>query len=1132
MDVDQTLMGQDDKKRERPWTTDEIRKNSANWTLAGDVGLYNLLTEISQNIISRTHEVENAVDSLVYRTKMANAKVCNVINDFHMLSNLQFVENRVYDEEIQESKPETKTPEKTKEQKEAEMLPKIVKAVELGLQVLDQAFNKIHVNEISDSEDEDISSDGRTILEPKDPYENRPLPFIIGSEEFNNNDYAGLQDLLEEDVEYSAEIESSVSDTDETTTDEEEPLPLDEDQFTGRQNQQKQTQSDSDRFSSSEESELFGSEKGENGFISDSSFDSKLKDNTATQRQDEKARVDGKESKQNSISTTQSKINLPQVLPVPKMQEKKKISDDLFANDDEASDEESPFRKKTGLFSSGIKFDDEDEKDIFESDLFGEKPKETKKLPESPQSTPVAKKKSVKKEKEEPVLFGNDEDSDEDIFNTLMKTKSSSVAKENKISKQNSSEKADSSSTPSSAPSTKPSGNAFDFMGGGNSDSLFGDESDGDDLFSSKKTTKKFAFEASQDDDDDLFGLASKSSKKTEVTESKKPEEKKSLFEKSEVDKPYKKMGTPLPGLVPSKTKESKTEEPTKSQSSYQRIGQPLPGLVPKKSDNIFEDTSSTQKESPSLLSKKTKDSLFDDSDSSEQEDKFPTTPVKQVLPKKKDISLFDDEPDDDDIFSQVPKKLMSPGESPSLINKSEKSQFSDLQDKPASSVKPQKKDNAPSLFSDDEDDVFKQEVKSKQTTVSKTKTLSLFEESDNFDLFSPKPDVKKQVTAAPIQVKKDIKEEIVSKVADETDSVPVTKPVAQTVKDDIFSSVPDHGEGSFATEARSAPRSLQAEATAPSEALSVGFDAPADSSKTLHVLSKDRARVSVKRRKPTKKGRLAALENSEKDTPSQVAASPPTTSTSSAPEDDLFSEKQSTPSTQSPSLSYKTQEKKKMDLMSQLMSEAAKTKIGKRPPATVEDEDDIDIFAEALNKDRTKSRGFSFNTPIESVLASDSKAEEKKDEKSPAVDLLNSEDADNDDFFAEPSFKNAQRDFRSSFSHKNSILNMDDDDDDLFSTVQTSTLPKPKTDPPENDIFADDSDIFADIEKEKYEMFPSHIYDDEGDDIFSNVDPLISDKISSSSTKPSSSGIVKKESEKKPVDIFEDPLSGLLGDD
>lgn len=57
---------------------------------------------------------------------------------------------------------------------------------------------------------------------------------------------------------------------------------------------------------------------------------------------------------------------------------------------------------------------------------------------------------------------------------------------------QDSSEKADTLSTPSSAPSTKPSGNAFDFVtgGGGNSDSLFGDDSDGDDLFSSKKSQR------------------------------------------------------------------------------------------------------------------------------------------------------------------------------------------------------------------------------------------------------------------------------------------------------------------------------------------------------------------------------------------------------------------------------------------------------------------------------------------------------------------------------------------------------------------------------------------------------------------------------------------------------------------
>lgn len=56
------------------------------------------------------------------------------------------------------------------------------------------------------------------------------------------------------------------------------------------------------------------------------------------------------------------------------------------------------------------------------------------------------------------------------------------------MSPQDVSEKTDTASTPSSALSIKSSGNAFDFTTGeSGADNLFGDESDADDLFSSKK---------------------------------------------------------------------------------------------------------------------------------------------------------------------------------------------------------------------------------------------------------------------------------------------------------------------------------------------------------------------------------------------------------------------------------------------------------------------------------------------------------------------------------------------------------------------------------------------------------------------------------------------------------------------
>ncbi|KAG8192513.1 hypothetical protein JTE90_018033 [Oedothorax gibbosus] len=1130
MEVDQNFI-QDDKKWDRPWTTEEIRKNSTNWTLAGDVGLFNLLTEFSQNIISRTHEVENAVDSLVHRTKMAGSKINNVINDFHMLSNLQFVENRVYDEEVQETKPETKPPEKTKEQKEAEMLPKIIKAVELGLSVLDQAFNKISVSELSDSDDEELSSEGRMILEPKDPYESRPLPFIIGSDEFQNSDYAGLQDLLDEDVDVSAEVESSISDSDETSTDEEEPLPLDKGKVTEWNHQQ--APSESDKYSSSEESELFGLGKEENGSISGSSFDSRVKGDKSIQPVNEDARSIGKESRTSSVSAKQSKPSMVQVLPVEKKPSKKKESSDLFANDDDVSDDDSPFRKKTGLFTSDIRFDDD--KDMFAGgDLFGETTKEVKKEVRTSKPQPARKSsvETVVKKKNEPDLFGNEEDSDDDIFSTIAKTKAPSISKETKsfmkigqalpgltstkskdsisesnkekTSPQDISEKTDTASTPSSALSIKSSGNAFDFTTGeSGADNLFRDESDADDLFSSKKPLKKFDFSTEPDDEDDLFGLInSATSKKPQVSLDKKPDSgkssslfeestevdnKPSLFEEStEVKKSYTKMGTPLPGLTSTKPKDALFEE-KKPEKLHQKIGQPLPGLT----------------------SKKPKDALFDDSDSSEQEDKFPVSSVKPIPPaeKKKEISLFDDDVDDD-IFSQVPKKLMSPGESPSLINKSEKSQFDKLQseEKNKPPIKSEKKSNSTSLFSDDDD--FEKDFISKPSALGKQKPKesSLFEDSDNFDLFSPKTEAKKAVTKPSLQIEKGTPE---NRVPDETDGISSSKPVK------VENNIPTVESLSNSTKSPKTEEKLPSTQTSSDLSSGIDLDIPPDTTSTLLVMNKDRAKIAAKRRKPTKKGRQAALASNDSENPALDTASPP------VKEDSLFSEAAKEPSSneEPPSITHKSQEKKKMNLMSQLMNEAAAKNFGKKTsPQPKEEEDEVDIFAEVGNKDRTKSRGFSFHSPIESAVPPPDKENGTKE----ATSVWDEDDDDNEDFFSEPSFKN----FRSSFSHKDSVLNLDDDDDDLFSSAKTNVLPKSKLESSDTDIFADESDIFADVQKEKYEMFPSHVYDNEDDDdIFSSTQPA-----SSSASKASNATLVKK-AEKKPVNVFEDPLTGLLGD-
>ncbi|KFM82244.1 hypothetical protein X975_15470, partial [Stegodyphus mimosarum] len=335
------------------------------------------------------------------------------------------------------------------------------------------------------------------------------------------------------------------------------------------------------------------------------------------------------------------------------------------------------------------------------------------------------------------------------------------------------------------------------------------------------------------------------------------------------------------------------------------------------------------------------------------------------------------------------------------------------------------------------------------------------------------------------------------------------------------------------------------------------GFDVPADSSRTLNVINKDRAKITAKRRKPTKKGRLAALESSDKENINTNSTLTDSEDMKSS-KDDLFSDskdKTSSSETTSP-MSYKIQEKKKMNLMSQLISEVATTKIGKRHSP-----DKADNIVEASKRDQTEKDDFSFLSPVKDSFDS-SFASKMKENKSNVLNLesddddffagpslkikdsfdsgfpskkkdddesnvLNVESNDNDDFFAEPSFKN----FRSSISHKDSVLDLDDDDDDdLFSAVKTTVLPKVEKDEESDDIFADESDIFADVQKEKYEMFPTLLYD-EDDDIFGNMDQQDSGK-TLSGPKIIASTSSKKEVEKKQVNIFEDPLTGLLGDD
>ncbi|XP_034993539.1 WASH complex subunit 2A isoform X3 [Zootoca vivipara] len=344
---------------ERAWSLEEVRAGSPCWSLAADAGLLRFLQEFSQQTISRTHEIKKQMDRLIHETKSVDCRLHNVFNGFLMLSNTQFIENRVYDDEVEETIPKSEVSdkpeqEKTREQKEADLIPKIQEAVNYGLQVLDSAFEQVDIKAGNSDSEEETNERVELILEPKDLYIDRPLPYLIGSQLFMEQDDVGLGDLSSEEGSVDSDRGSMI---DSEGKDEED---LEEFENASEEDHKPRTALMSD------EDDFFGdSEKGEDDDEEgDLEENAKLKKKRPTSFTDElAARIKGEEEGQ---SYTKNKTT------VTNKEESVSSDDDgdIFKPPKLTDEDFSPFCSKDGLFSGGTGlFDDE------ESDLFSELPK-------------------------------------------------------------------------------------------------------------------------------------------------------------------------------------------------------------------------------------------------------------------------------------------------------------------------------------------------------------------------------------------------------------------------------------------------------------------------------------------------------------------------------------------------------------------------------------------------------------------------------------------------------------------------------------------------------------------------------------------------------------------------------------
>uniref|UniRef100_A0A2K5KZT8 FAM21/CAPZIP domain-containing protein n=1 Tax=Cercocebus atys TaxID=9531 RepID=A0A2K5KZT8_CERAT len=308
---------------ERPWSVEEIRRSSQSWSLAADAGLLQFLQEFSQQTISRTHEIKKQVDGLIRETKATDCRLHNVFNDFLMLSNTQFIENRVYDEEVEE--PVLKAEAEKTEQGIRNQL----------------SFSLLPLKHLIVYSFHDV----------QDLYIDRPLPYLIGSKPFMEQEDVGLGELSSEEGSVGSD-RGSIVDTEEEKEEEES----DEDFANHSDNDQnRHTTQMSDEEEDDDGCDLFVDSEKEEEDIEDIEENTRPKRSRPTSFADElAARIKG-----DAVGRVD--------------EEPTNEEDNLFAPPKLTDEDFSPFGSRGGLFSGGKGlFDDEDE----ESDLFMEAPQD------------------------------------------------------------------------------------------------------------------------------------------------------------------------------------------------------------------------------------------------------------------------------------------------------------------------------------------------------------------------------------------------------------------------------------------------------------------------------------------------------------------------------------------------------------------------------------------------------------------------------------------------------------------------------------------------------------------------------------------------------------------------------------
>ncbi|KAK9876356.1 hypothetical protein WA026_012665 [Henosepilachna vigintioctopunctata] len=177
--------------------------------------LYNLLLNFfaQQRVLNVSEGVHEKVGHLCNNLNQISLRVDLARNEFNSICDSQFVECRVYEDDETLLTKEDQKGKVEYNMTENEKIEDLKKAVDLGLHILDEYYDKLEVP-VSDSEEDEEVETPSYVYRRKDHYLHRPLPYVIGSEEWHKKWHVGLLESSDSEIEKSASDKFSDSEID------------------------------------------------------------------------------------------------------------------------------------------------------------------------------------------------------------------------------------------------------------------------------------------------------------------------------------------------------------------------------------------------------------------------------------------------------------------------------------------------------------------------------------------------------------------------------------------------------------------------------------------------------------------------------------------------------------------------------------------------------------------------------------------------------------------------------------------------------------------------------------------------------------------------------------------------------